>query len=1272
MSDQVALTPEEQRRIMPLFKQYDLDSSSIVLGDKIRPLLEKSGLSPQTLGQIWQIVDEENRGFLEFSSFAKCLRLIAHAQNGQPISPRLANVPSAMPNFNNPVLTSPMTTGSRLTSPKLPHQPMASLGTGASIMSGNGETSIPPLTSENKKRFGLLYDKSVTPPAAFIDGEVARDIFIKGKLPPEVLGQIWALVDVEHRGELTKNEFVLAMHLIQCLMDRSMPNLPSQLPAVWQPWLGTQRAPSALVANASGQQQPSLQPMAVNGTGSTPVSPQAGLAALNIANNNLAKYGISKEDKTRYDSIFDDLDPKKTGIIGPSEAVPVLMRSKLPEDVLAMIWDLADTKKRGQLDKDDFALAMHYLRRKMNGKSLPTSAEAQAKQAAIVSPNATGASAAPVPPPVQARSQIPQSTSSSLSDLVSLDQAVFKPLEPAKQPTSPTSPAENTRAKIEPTLTEKRFVPTSAFGQQLMQNSTGRQRTESVPTGTLPSIPEPVNKSVAAAAPAPANAVGAVSSATNTAAAVATGAVATAVGAVGAVGAASAFGSLGSNQPQVDLSQHNREIATLQGKVTESKTEMTQMSNDLAAVLKQKSELEAQVSELRKTYDSNTKEVHDTQQAVKQARADIAELEKDLALRTSGLDAIKQQFASEQTELTNLQNRDSEIIDQCANIQSETDQLRIDIDKIKTESEGHRTSITEHETKLQDLLVEVELLKKQRSEAESEVMRHREYLEQAKQARESHEKLVEEEKAALLAAQTSRESAAAEVQKVQEEQEQFKTLGQNVQVVEHNKQIQSVISESGVAVQEDALTTTATIPSAVPSTLPSEISVGPSSPHDLQTPPLSESNYNAVESSLKFVLPMEGRASPTLSVVNNPPQSVRSDFDAASEHQSVEHTDIDDIIDRDSFVDAPERPEEFHYSDSSDDVEGPDDVIPRKYGSTQDFNEQEEVPSASPNPAASSEAVNTEEVVADAVPSNIPSSETNSVQPSPVDVVSRSPFAIAHSEASTTMNLAASDAIDSMLSSAPTEPPSYEEAIPPSSAAASAFSASPSVVDVDSHRPALASGFTGEESLHSTTHDTIAQGINAPATASATILTGSIQPASTSSIPASSYTAPVSAPAVAPVEVPAAPSSESVTGFAQQAAPVAYGHSLTQSVSAAADFDDFDDFNNLEEAQDGDNLDAENSIFTSAQPVTQEAPVDDWQKILGPSSNNSQFAGSVAPSQQAPLQAPAASTQPASVSNDVAALTGMGFSPEQAEAALKMHNNNLFEATNYLIESMNS
>ncbi|KAG8199414.1 hypothetical protein JTE90_000282 [Oedothorax gibbosus] len=80
---------------------------------------------------------------------------------------------------------------------------------------------------------------------------------------------------------------------------------------------------------------------------------------------------VVEKDRFKFDAIFNRLNPvdgKITGAAAKSEMV----KSKLPNTVLGKIWKLSDIDKDGQLDMDEFALAMHLLNVKLEGHELPS------------------------------------------------------------------------------------------------------------------------------------------------------------------------------------------------------------------------------------------------------------------------------------------------------------------------------------------------------------------------------------------------------------------------------------------------------------------------------------------------------------------------------------------------------------------------------------------------------------------------------------------------------------------------------------------------------------------------------------------------------------------------------------------------------------------------------------------------------------------------------------------------------------------------------------
>ena len=64
------------------------------------------------------------------------------------------------------------------------------------------------------------------------------------------------------------------------------------------------------------------------------------------------------------------MGPTKGKITG-SVAKKEMVKSRLPNPVLAKVWRLADVDQDGMLDADEFALSMHLINIKLDGFDLP-------------------------------------------------------------------------------------------------------------------------------------------------------------------------------------------------------------------------------------------------------------------------------------------------------------------------------------------------------------------------------------------------------------------------------------------------------------------------------------------------------------------------------------------------------------------------------------------------------------------------------------------------------------------------------------------------------------------------------------------------------------------------------------------------------------------------------------------------------------------------------------------------------------------------------------
>ncbi|XP_064600664.1 EH domain-containing protein 3-like [Liolophura sinensis] len=79
---------------------------------------------------------------------------------------------------------------------------------------------------------------------------------------------------------------------------------------------------------------------------------------------------VVNELRYEYDEVFDKLNPTDGKITGAA-AKAEMVRSKLPNNVLGKIWKLADVDRDGMLDSDEWALANHLIKIKLDGHELP-------------------------------------------------------------------------------------------------------------------------------------------------------------------------------------------------------------------------------------------------------------------------------------------------------------------------------------------------------------------------------------------------------------------------------------------------------------------------------------------------------------------------------------------------------------------------------------------------------------------------------------------------------------------------------------------------------------------------------------------------------------------------------------------------------------------------------------------------------------------------------------------------------------------------------------
>ncbi|CAK5264864.1 unnamed protein product [Mycena citricolor] len=438
-------TPAELALTNQIFATADPQKLGVITGEVAVGIFGGANLSPIVLGEIWQIADEGNNGWLSHKGVAVAVRLMGHAQKGEKVSPALLSKPCPLPNITG-------------------FTPVVAQGTGASRTRSPIPTAgMPPFTPQDKAKFQNMFVKA-GPVDGLLSSDKAQEIFIKSKLPNDVLGQIWNLADTQDRGRLDSTDFAIGMYLIQAKMTGQLPSIPSTLPPGFyqqvagqpQSTIRTQATGGSFSPLASSFSQTSsrsaVQPQYTGGsmsilqpqsTGPWPakaaVPPQlpmrTGASAIGGgafgSTPAQAAWDVTPAEKTTADHWFDSLDVQRRGYIQDDVAVPFLLESKLSGDDLAQIWDLSDLNSDGRLTRDGFAIAWHLIQSKRKGVPIPNSLPPT-----LIPPHlrntgssafaATPAAAAPPPP-------------EPVKDLFSWDDPVPVPhaAPPTVQPASP-------------------------------------------------------------------------------------------------------------------------------------------------------------------------------------------------------------------------------------------------------------------------------------------------------------------------------------------------------------------------------------------------------------------------------------------------------------------------------------------------------------------------------------------------------------------------------------------------------------------------------------------------------------------------------------------------------------------------------------------------------------------------------------------------------------------------------------------------------------------
>lgn len=208
-------------------------------GENAKEIFEKARLPNEVLGRIWNLSDTEQRGALNVTEFIIAMHMLASYRTGNlkalpatlppglyeaasrrgqlPPPPGRPDQSASMPRSFNGQPNAPRTS-SPLGRPPFGPPPQQVQATGSDWL----------ISQQEKASYDNLFKGVDTMGRGFITGEQAVRFFSDSGLPEDVLAGIWDLADINSEGQLSRDEFAVAMYLIR--QQRKGDQLPATLP----------------------------------------------------------------------------------------------------------------------------------------------------------------------------------------------------------------------------------------------------------------------------------------------------------------------------------------------------------------------------------------------------------------------------------------------------------------------------------------------------------------------------------------------------------------------------------------------------------------------------------------------------------------------------------------------------------------------------------------------------------------------------------------------------------------------------------------------------------------------------------------------------------------------------------------------------------------------------------------------------------------------------------------------------------------------------------
>ncbi|KAI4902163.1 hypothetical protein NFI96_030360 [Prochilodus magdalenae] len=205
-----AVKQEEKLKFDAIFDSLS-PVGGMLTGDKVKPVLLNSKLPVDVLGRVWELSDIDRDGMLDKDEFAVAMYLVYRALENEPVP--MALPPSLVPPSKRKRINSPPVMP-LLPSPPPPLKERVSAQSGSKTLPAKPTQPQWVVSPADKAKYDELFTKTDSDMDGLVSGPEVRDIFLKTGLPSGTLARIWELCDIGDIGKLTREQFALALHLI--------------------------------------------------------------------------------------------------------------------------------------------------------------------------------------------------------------------------------------------------------------------------------------------------------------------------------------------------------------------------------------------------------------------------------------------------------------------------------------------------------------------------------------------------------------------------------------------------------------------------------------------------------------------------------------------------------------------------------------------------------------------------------------------------------------------------------------------------------------------------------------------------------------------------------------------------------------------------------------------------------------------------------------------------------------------------------------------------